>query len=299
MSDSRNHLTAGAVSPTFSNSSSWRVSPIPSFLELPRAANCGSRSVVGRFQEYTTVYPLWCNSWQCTRCAARLTTLWSIRVADAKPERMVTLTQIGDTREDIRRSLQLLIRKLRRDGVDFQYWGVVELHRSLKPHMHLLQRGAFIPKWKLQHYAHQVGMGWTDVRKLSSGWSAARYCAKHLGHSHGRRWNGRLIRYSRGFFPKTKKQLKEERGSDGWEWEVVFGRANVVCEKLRSRGEDANYHPLGLDWIMGEENVGGQIVRRYVRDEKKGYGRGSGIATSGRATPRQARYKSRLDKGGE
>ncbi len=204
----------------------WRVEQITSFLELPRAANCEQRSLVGRYDGVTLVIPLRCGSWSCIRCAARMTTLWANRVGEAKPERLITLTNIGGTREEIRLGLQHIIRRLRSEGAVFQYWGVIELHKSLKPHMHLVQHGSYIPKNLLADAARREGWGHTDIRRITSGWTATRYCAKHLCHSHGRRWDGRLIRYSRGFFPKTKKQLKEERGVSDFDWDMVFGRNN-------------------------------------------------------------------------
>lgn len=227
--------------------------------------------MVGRYRDYFMVYPLWCNSWKCERCAARMTSLWANRIAEAKPQRMMTFTWIGDTRGAITLSLQQVMRDLRGQGFEVEYWGVVELHKKGDPHMHLLQKGSYIPSKALKHHTANHGWGFTDIRACTSGWSATWYCAKHLCHSHGRRWDGRLIRYSKHFFEKTRKQEKKERAGDGWEFEVIFGRASVVAEKLHERGLDVKCGDLGLDWIMGEGTPGGFDEKLYSRDVTKGY----------------------------
>jgi hypothetical protein len=244
---------------------------MPSFLELPRAANCESRSLVGQLDGKTIIVPLRCNSWGCVRCAAKMTTLWSHRVAEANPERMMTFTWIGETRDEIRLGLQQVIRDIRKGGFEIEYWGVIELTQKQAPHIHLVQRGSFIPKSAIVKATKKVGWGFSDIRAISSGWSAARYCAKHLCHSHGRRWDGRLIRYSKKFFTKDCAQgdlrdLAKEQG-----FTLIFGRADALADKYRLRGEVCEVSDLGLDWIMGEEKIGEEVVRRYTRDEKKGY----------------------------
>lgn len=200
-----------------------------------------------------------------------MTTLWSIRVAKANPQRLVTFTRIGDTRDDIRKGLQFMLREIRRAGYAFEYWGVIELHKNLKPHMHVVQKGRFLPQPLLSAICIQLGWGFSDIRAVTQGWSATRYCAKHLCHSHGRRWDGRLIRYSRGFFPETKQQQQQQQQNEISRWEMIFGRADVVAARLQSEGEEVIIGDLGLDWIMGESVVDGEVEARYSRDEKKGY----------------------------
>jgi hypothetical protein len=200
-----------------------------------------------------------------------MTTVWANRVADAKPQRMVTFTRIGQTRDDIRIGLQHILRRIRGGGFAFDYWGVVELHKSGVPHMHVVQRGNFIPKAKLAEACRKEGWGFSDIRQISEGWSAARYCSKHLCHSHGRRWNGRLIRYSRQFFPETQKQRKAAARLDGIKWEVVHGRASHITAKMRNRGQDVVCGEMGEDWIMGEVKQGEIVELRYLRDQAKGY----------------------------
>jgi hypothetical protein len=245
---------------------------IPSFLELPRAANCEIRSLCGFKDNTVTVAPLRCNSWGCLRCAARMTTIWANRVAEVQPERMVTFTKIGGTRDEIRLGFQHIMRRLRSEGYDFEYWGVVELHISLLPHMHVVQKGSYIPKKALQWAVKREGWGHCDIRKVSSGWSATHYCAKHLCHSHGRRWDGRLIRYSRKFFPRTKADEMAELKDDSVDWAMVFGRADCVADILREKGFAVKQNDLGVDWLAGEAQVAGAVKQTRCRSGHMGYG---------------------------
>lgn len=249
------------------------------------------------------VLPLWCSSWKCERCSRRMTALWAQRVAAAKPERMLTFTWCGGTRGEIRLGLQQVIRDLRKKGFKIEYWGVVELHKKGDPHMHLLQRGSYIPIKALQYWCKVHGWGFTHIDKIDSTWSATWYCSKHLCHSHGRRWDGRLIRYSRGFFPETRVEARKRRGGDEYEWEVVFGRADDIALGFRERGVDAESGDLGLDYIMGEVEPSEATEVRYARDVGKGYVRERDFvdsASRGRISWSElvSEYKKRMEKEG-
>jgi hypothetical protein len=245
---------------------------IPSFIELPRAANCEIRSLVGYKNGHVLIAPLRCNSWGCLRCSARMTTIWANRVGAAAPERMVTFTNIGETREEINLGLQHIIRRLRKENYTFEYWGVVELHKSRKPHMHLLQRGGYIPKSSLQWAVRSEGWGHCDIRKVNTGWSAVRYCAKHLCHSHGRRWNGRLIRQSRHFFAKSRTQELAESKDPDISWAMVWGRADCVTKILHDQGFVVTQSALGEDWLQGEMKEGTTVQQTRRRSNQMGYG---------------------------
>ena len=244
---------------------------MPSFLDLPRAANCEARSLVGERDGKILIIPLRCNSWGCIRCAARKTTVWAHRVSDAQPERMITFTKLDASRADIKLSFQQIIRDLRKEKLIVEYWGVVELHKSGEPHMHVVQRGSFIPKKLLLSIAQKHGWGWTDVRAITQGWSAARYCAKHLCHSHGRRWPGRLIRYSKKFFYTEVAQGDIKEAIKELKLSVHYGRADELARKFQRRGHEVECGEMGTDWIMGETVIAGEVIHSFVRNEKKGY----------------------------
>jgi hypothetical protein len=197
--------------------------------------------------------------------------MWAHRVKEAEPERMLTFTRIGEDRDSIRLGLQQVVRHIRVSGYEIQYWGVIELHESGKPHIHVLQKGSYIPKKVVVEACSKANWGFNDIRKIDNSWSATHYCAKHLCHSHGRRWAGRLIRYSKKFFCRPEAFSDDKEAAKEMAFSVVFGRADAIADKYRRSGCVVEQGDLGVDWIMGEEVVGGQVAQRYARDVKKGY----------------------------
>jgi len=219
------------------------------------------------------VVPLRCGSWECQRCAARMATMWTARVVKAKPERFVTYTRIGRDRHEVRAGLQHNVRDLRALGFDFQYWGVVELHKSGVPHMHCVCKGSYLPQDVVKDCA--VFNGWgecTDIRQIRNEVAVSAYCVKHLCHSHGRRWPGRLIRYSRGFFPQLPVDATGGVKNDEVEWTMCFGRADAVSAALTGEGFTVEQRPLGDDLLHGEYKVRGECVHEVPRSRAMGYG---------------------------
>jgi hypothetical protein len=53
---------------------------------------------------------------------------------------------------------------------------------------------------------------------------------------------------------------------------AFFGRADELADKYRARGAEVEVGDMGIDWIMGEELLGNEVVQRYARNTKKGYG---------------------------
>lgn len=214
----------------------------------------------------------------------------------------MTMTNIGETREEINLGLQHVIRRLRGCGYEIEYWGVVELHKSMRPHMHLVQRGSYIPKKAFNWAVRAEGWGHNDIRKVTTGWSAARYCAKHLCHSHQRRWPGRLIRFSRGFLLDQEERLAREQAKSDMAWHMVFGRADCVTGILQSKGFEVEMAPLGDDVLMGERpNVAGETWARR-RTGRMGYGIQSSaeideLAAKNGAVRRGRSYLRDLEKG--
>lgn len=212
-----------------------------------------------------------CGSWACRRCAAIKQAFWAGRVAEALPERLITFTHIPHGRLDIRQEFQELTRFLRGKGFVFEYWGVVELTKKGAPHLHFLQKGSYISKHSLQVASDHVGWGHCDIRRVTQGFGAGWYVGKHLCHSHGRRYPGRIIRYSRDFFPTTAKEYKKRNQEPGWSWRRVHGRADEVAQLLREAGETVSVGELGADCIMGEDSIEQEGGKRYSRDNGKGY----------------------------
>lgn len=224
---------------------------------------------IGHGQIYIT--PLRCGSWSCRRCAARNTAIWANRVSEVPCERFVTFTKIGKTRPEINYGLQHIIRDFRRAGLVFEYWGVIELHVSGVPHMHCIQSGSYMPMKIFKGIITRNGWGHSDIRRVKNPFEQAWYCAKHLCHSHGRRWDGRLVRYSRHFFPETAKARRAAKADPAIKWQLEFGRAELLVQEAYKQGVNVVTTEMGVDWLEGEKRVKDQVIRSIPRESSMGY----------------------------
>jgi hypothetical protein len=147
------------------------------------------------------------------------------------PERFITLTRAGNTPEEIRINLQKLIQGIRRLGLLFEYFAVIELHKNGLPHIHLFQRGDFIQQselstmWGICTAKSFVGRSSTivDIRRIAEKQSLKGYLLKYLkktweqdNHS-DKSWSTlqakfpglNHYRHSRNWLPKAVKPEKE------------------------------------------------------------------------------------------
>lgn len=238
----------------------------------PRAANCGSHSVICKLEDTYHVFPVRCGCWHCPRCCQLNTQNWARKVAAQPCERFLTLTKIGSTREDVTAAVREFHRRLRAIGFKFEYWGMVELHKSGEPHWHAITWGEYIPPIALKWSARESGIGHTDIRALTKSKGAVFYCTKHLGHAHGRRWRGRQVRYSKGFFVNPVPDELEKVDFSLAESELVFGHVDFVGRKLAELGFQVSVASAGEDFIVGDSVVDGEVVKTGNRSMERGYG---------------------------
>jgi hypothetical protein len=237
----------------------------------PRALNCGAWSVLGRRENTYTVFQTRCGSWSCPRCCQLNTCQWARKVAQQPATRFLTLTNLGETRDDVVKRVREFHRRLRVVGIKYEYWGMVELHKSGLPHWHSLCFGDFIPPLALKWICRESGIGHSDVRQLTKKKGCVYYCTKHLGHAHGRRWSGRQVRYSRGFFVNKFEEEKVDWAADGWEFELVCGRADSIQETLKTCGMKTLDRVHDVDYRLDDTMVGDQIKYTRKRDWSEGY----------------------------
>ena len=174
-----------------------------------RATNC-PRPVIGRafFHPSTgEVRAIPCGSWSCHVCAPAKAHRLGLVAAAADPERFITLSRVGDSLQDALTRLRTLSRSLRRAGRGWEYLCVPESHKSAGWHLHLLQRGSFIPQRELSRRAASAGMGsvvWiTAVREPAQ---VARYLVKYMVKSDAGDFpkGTRRYRTSRNFWPEGR-----------------------------------------------------------------------------------------------
>lgn len=183
-------------------------------------------------------FPARCNRWDCFSCAKLNYYKVDKLAAAGNPERFITLTRAGTSPEEIRINLQNLIRGLRRQGLVFEYFGVNELHENGQAHLHLFQRGDFIPQellsemWERYTAGSYQGAGSfvVDIRKIQDNQNVKGYLLKYLkktwedGKHDSKSW-ARLqalypglnhYRMSRNWLPKATEKPVEPS-----EWQLI------------------------------------------------------------------------------
>lgn len=148
-----------------------------------------------------------CNTWGCSVCGPARAHKLGLVAAAAEPQRFVTLSRVGPDLETVHRRLQILSRALRRSGWGWEYLAVPEVHQNGFWHLHLLQRGDYIPQGQLSKRAESAGMGYVvDIRRIGAAGEVAPYLCKYLtkqtlsaGISASKMRN--RYRTSRGFWP--------------------------------------------------------------------------------------------------
>ena len=149
-----------------------------------------------------------CKSWHCPEHRRSLAWSWACRVAKARPERMVTLTNIPHDQETARKAFSHLVRDLReREGIPFEYVRFFEVgSKNGMYHFHLGQRGGFVPQRLLSERAAANGLGKVvDIRKCHGegpGWYMSKYIAKGLD-TIPPGW--RKVSASRAFWPPAEE----------------------------------------------------------------------------------------------
>lgn len=171
--------------------------------------------------------PVPCGTWGCSVCGPAKAHRLGLLAAAAEPERFVTLSRVGPDLQTVHRRLQILSRALRRSGWGWEYLAVPEVHRNGSWHLHLLQRGDFIPQRKLSERARSAGMGYVvDIRRIQAAGDVAPYLCKYLtkqtlntaveASKHRRRF-----RTSRNFWPGGREACELKAFGPRWSsWSI-------------------------------------------------------------------------------
>jgi len=178
---------------------------------------CGKGSIVIAVTstQRIVVVPIKCKSWRCPTCGPILAKFWANRLSGAKPQRFITLT--GDPKlwttpqamyEAMKEALPKFVRMLRLKGVKFEYAAVWELHKSGFPHLHLLQKGSYIPQHLMKSLWLSLGIGaHVHIEPVDDARRAAFYVAKYMSKAVGSLHAGvrvtKVLQISRNFFERT------------------------------------------------------------------------------------------------
>ncbi len=135
-----------------------------------------------------TLVPVRCKKWTCPVCGPILARLWAKRIADAKPQRMITLPcdhkrfpHPQAAYEAMKDALPRLIRLIRSQIGPMEYALVWEIHEDGYPHLHMAHRGRYIPQKWLSRVWDNLGFGpVVDIRQVKTAKGAAAYLAKYM-----------------------------------------------------------------------------------------------------------------------
>lgn len=174
--------------------------------------------------------PLPCNTWGCSVCGPAKAHRLGLLAAAAEPERFVTLSRVGPDLQTVYERLKTLSKALRRAGYGWEYLTVPEIHRNGFWHLHILQRGDFIPQRVLSSRADSAGMGRVvDIRRVRGAGEVPKYLCKYLTKQTlsaeiGRFKSSKRYRTSRGFWPGGLDAVRSAAfgsGSSAWSVESI------------------------------------------------------------------------------
>jgi hypothetical protein len=192
---------------------------------------CKTGALIGVSRERGTaiVVPLSCKSWLCDRCRQTLRRHWEHVALAGEPERFITLTcdpkkypSPLDAFRGLSRAFNRLCISIRKKYGKFEFLRVWELHKSGWPHLHILQRGSYIPQeWLSSEWERLGGGPIVDIRKINDQSQTTKYIVKYMGKQFAelqRLWTGtRLISKSRGWVCNPAK-LVTKKILDGYQW---------------------------------------------------------------------------------
>ena len=225
-------------------------------IELKHRAGCIKGCLLGQNEVngHVILVPLCCKSWNCPACAVRLQARWMDVAVRGQPERFLTLTGDPALHPDphdmavaIKNAWAKFVAhwrrgKVRKDGKhsipphDLEYLAVWELHKSGYPHLHILQRGHYIPQSYLRRWMITAHVGErVDIRRVNDYRGAAaeviKYVTKAAANTTGVLKGMRIITKSRKYDPNDIYAVSDNT-TPGYEWCRLPISAELVLEYL-------------------------------------------------------------------
>lgn len=165
------------------------------------------------------------------------------------PERLITLTcdhkrfrNPYEAMDHMLKAWPKLLTLIRKKFGSFEYLKVWELHKSGYPHIHMMQRGKFIPQKWLSAAWDRLGCGSiVDIRKIYKQDCAGKYLVKYLGKSFAELsslwYRKRLISKSNGWIIR-KDEKPPGKDTTGFEWKMILNPYWRVVSDLASIGAE-------------------------------------------------------------
>jgi len=128
--------------------------------------------------------PMLCGKYNCKYCGPRRVEMWRSLIELAGPERFITLTGVGRTLAEVGRVATTLVQRLRRSGYKFEYCMTFEQHKNGRFHIHMLQKGDYIPQKFLSECLRSATHGQAyvvDIRRCRPGTAGRLAAAEKKG----------------------------------------------------------------------------------------------------------------------
>lgn len=167
------------------------------------------------------VMKLSCKAWSCPTCHGDRAKQLIMEVREGVPQRFITLTVNPlwfDSPEERARKLVSAWRLIRRrflkerPNAVVEFMAVFERTKAGEPHLHIAQRGSFMPqKWLSRQMEELLGAKVVDIRYIRDLKKVAVYVAKYIGKDPFQ--FGTLKRYwrSKSYLPMSKAEAKRLR----------------------------------------------------------------------------------------
>lgn len=215
-----------------------------------------------------------CRSWGCDSCRNDRSRQLIGEAQEGAPERFITLSvnpNWFNTPEERARRLVAAWRLIRRrflkmrPNAQIEFMAVFERTKKGEPHLHIVQRGSFIPqKWLAGQMAELMGAPVVDIRYIRSKKTVAFYIFKYIGKEPFQ--FGTLKRYwrSKRYLSMTAKEKKALRNKGArfyvidYHWKTLFcwimDHHKVSNLQMSKRGFEMDW-PAGLDppWCLAIE----------------------------------------------
>jgi hypothetical protein len=184
--------------------------------------------------------------------------MWRARVESAKPQRHITLDcninlfgSVVEAYEHMLKAFRKFVASMRSIFGRFQYFAMWELTERGWPHIHVLQKGSYIPKHILKRVWEDLGCGSRPRIDGVKGTKKAafyvtKYVTKCVGDANKLTLFRRLVMHSANFFPKEEQAGLFEFTSLWWVIRVQSTvkeiRDTYLAPRGYTEGEDPSDH---------------------------------------------------------
>jgi len=222
--------------------------PVQLSVDADTRSRCKTGAAVYANAETQTcvVVPLMCHRWDCDTCGPIKAKMWERQIASALPERFMLFTRNpvkGDSPQyaydRMKAGWTAFVRAIRARFGRFEWCAIWELHKDGYPHLHVAQKGKFLPQAWLSRVAPHFGFGKVvDIQRIYSKNGCAHYMSKYmvktLAATRSALQMKRVVWHSRQFFPKPS-QLAKDAAKAIWERFATDRDPSLIITDLHRR----------------------------------------------------------------